>query len=128
MRHHAPAPSGGEAAAPFDMEAPAPAEAGLLEAPVQALEDRLQQLLADWPEHPILSQLAALCQRLTGALPNMVSCRAMTPCKLPAGCREEFCSCTWEGIRGSSSSVLFFLYLAAIFGNELGALQLLGWV
>lgn len=61
-------PAGAEAAAPFDMEAPAPAEAGLLEAPVQALEDRLQQLLADWPEHPILSQLATLCQRLTGAI------------------------------------------------------------
>ena len=41
-------------------------EAGLLDEPVQAMQERLTQLLADWPENPILMQLLALCQRLAG--------------------------------------------------------------
>lgn len=49
------------------MEKPSLAEAGLMEEPVQALHARLAQLLADWPEHPILSKLLALCDRLLGA-------------------------------------------------------------
>lgn len=49
------------------MEKPSLAEAGLLEEPVAALRARLAQLLEDWPDHPILSQLVALCDRLTGA-------------------------------------------------------------
>ena len=41
-------------------------EVGLLDDPIQAMQTRLQQLLADWPENPILTQLLVLCQRLTG--------------------------------------------------------------
>ena len=41
-------------------------EVGLLEEPLQAMQERLTQLLADWPENPILMQLLALCQRLAG--------------------------------------------------------------
>ena len=41
-------------------------EVGLLDDPIQAMQMRLQQLLADWPENPILTQLLVLCQRLTG--------------------------------------------------------------
>jgi hypothetical protein len=50
------------------MEAPSPVEAALLQEPVQALAARLGQLLAEWPEHPILSQLLSLSARLTGFL------------------------------------------------------------
>ena len=41
-------------------------EVGLLDDPIQAMQARLQQLLVDWPENPILTQLLVLCQRLTG--------------------------------------------------------------
>ena len=44
-------------------------EAGLLDEPLQAMQDRLHQLLAEWPENPILTQLLVLCQRLTGEKP-----------------------------------------------------------
>jgi midasin len=35
-----------------------------LQAPVAAVLARVQQLLNDWPDHPILAQLAAICRRL----------------------------------------------------------------
>ena len=54
--------------ADLDMEKASVAEASLMEEPVQALRARLNQLLDDWPEHPILSQLLILCDRLLGAL------------------------------------------------------------
>lgn len=53
-------------------------EAALLQAPVAALKQRLQQLLDDWPEHPVLVQLVAICDRLTGAL----CCPCMPCCSL----------------------------------------------
>lgn len=43
-------------------------EAALLQGPVSALKGRLHQLLQEWPEHPVLDQLLAICHRLTGAL------------------------------------------------------------
>ena len=49
------------------MDKPCMPEAGLLDEPLQAMQDRLHQLLAEWPENPILTQLLVLCQRLTGA-------------------------------------------------------------
>ena len=49
-----------------DMEKPCMPEVSLLDEPLQAMQDRLRQLLADWPENPILTQLLVLCQRLTG--------------------------------------------------------------
>ena len=52
------------------MEKPCMPEAGLLDEPLQAMQDRLHQLLAEWPENPILTQLLVLCQRLTGKTPR----------------------------------------------------------
>ena len=45
-------------------------EAALLQRPVCALKARLAQLLAEWPDHPVLVQLLAICDRLTGNLPS----------------------------------------------------------
>jgi len=41
-------------------------EAALLAGPVCGLKARLEQLLVEWPEHPVLVQLSAICDRLTG--------------------------------------------------------------
>ncbi|KAL0028971.1 hypothetical protein WJX77_009058 [Trebouxia sp. C0004] len=41
-------------------------EAALLAGPVCSLKARLEQLLVEWPEHPVLVQLSAICDRLTG--------------------------------------------------------------
>ncbi len=49
------------------MQQAAPAEAALLQAPLAALRGRLAGLLADWPDHPVLSQLDAVAARLLGA-------------------------------------------------------------
>ncbi len=45
-------------------------EAALLAGPVCGLKARLEQLLLEWPEHPVLVQLSAICDRLTGMLSN----------------------------------------------------------
>lgn len=44
-------------------------EAALLQGPVAALRARLAHLLQEWPEHPVLVQLLAICDRLTGMGP-----------------------------------------------------------
>ena len=49
------------------MQAPAPAEAASLQALLNALRARLVALLAEWPGHPVLSQLHAAAERLLGA-------------------------------------------------------------
>lgn len=41
-------------------------EAALLAGPVCGLKARMEQLLLEWPEHPVLVQLSAICDRLTG--------------------------------------------------------------
>lgn len=51
----------------MDLQGPVVSEAALLGAPVQGVTKRLGELLAEWPEHPILSQLQAICARLLGA-------------------------------------------------------------
>ena len=48
-------------------------EAAILQGPVSALKGRLHQLLQEWPEHPVLVQLLAICHRLTGIHTNPVS-------------------------------------------------------
>ena len=58
----------GAAERALDMQAPAPAEAAMLQGPLAALRARLTSLLADWPGHPVLSQLDAIAARLLGAL------------------------------------------------------------
>lgn len=46
-------------------------EAELLLDPLGQLQERLRQLLADWPEHPLLSQLLAICTRIQSELPHI---------------------------------------------------------
>ena len=38
----------------------------LLQGPVRAVRTRLTELLAEWPDHPLLAQLAAIADRLLG--------------------------------------------------------------
>jgi len=47
-------------------------EAALLAGPVCGLKARLEELLVEWPEHPVLVQLSAICDRLTGMLSNLL--------------------------------------------------------
>ena len=53
---------------PVDVQRPhaAVGEASLVIPPLAAMQHRLQQLLSDWPEHPLLSQLVAICTRIQG--------------------------------------------------------------
>ena len=39
---------------------------------MSALKGRLHQLLQEWPEHPVLVQLLAICHRLTGLVTSPV--------------------------------------------------------
>lgn len=57
-----------------DVQQACVAEAALLQGPVSALKKRLHSLLQEWPEHPVLDQLLAICHRLTGALADTVTC------------------------------------------------------
>ena len=49
-----------------DIQAPNVEEARLLQSPVGATQKRLAELLEEWPEHPVLMQLDAICCRLQG--------------------------------------------------------------
>jgi hypothetical protein len=62
------------AGAAVDLQGPVVEEAALLVAPVRGVRDRLAQLLAEWPEHPILAQLTAICDRLLGARRPAAGC------------------------------------------------------
>ena len=48
-------------------------EAVLLQGPVRGVRARLAELLAEWPDHPLLTQLAAIADRLLGELFLMVA-------------------------------------------------------
>lgn len=48
------------------MQAACTEEAVLVQAPLQALQARLGQLLEEWPEHPVLAQLSAIAGRVLG--------------------------------------------------------------
>lgn len=39
---------------------------GLLEDPVNDMQQRVEYLLAEWPDNPLLLQLKAICKRLLG--------------------------------------------------------------
>jgi hypothetical protein len=54
------------AGAAVDLQGPVVEEAALLAAPVLGVRNRLAALLEEWPEHPILAQLTAICDRLLG--------------------------------------------------------------
>jgi midasin len=43
-------------------------ETALVQAPLEALSSRLDELLEEWPDHPLLGQLRAICGRVI-ALP-----------------------------------------------------------
>jgi hypothetical protein len=49
-----------------DIQGPVVEEAVLLQGPVRGMRGRLAQLLLDWPDHPLLLQLDAICERLLG--------------------------------------------------------------
>lgn len=51
-----------------DVQQPCTVELELLIAPVQALQVRLEELLLEWPDNPLLEQLVAICKRLIGTL------------------------------------------------------------
>jgi len=48
----------------LDMQAPCMQESALVQAPLAALSARLQELLEEWPDHPLLGQLAAITGRV----------------------------------------------------------------
>lgn len=50
----------------LDMQQPAMEEVPLMLGPVSAVALRLNTLLEEWPDHPLLQQLLAICQRLSG--------------------------------------------------------------
>ena len=67
-------------------------EAALLAGPVCGLKARLGQLLDEWPEHPVLVQLSAICDRLTGMLANLLwvcPYKPMTADVMPFGITRE---------------------------------------
>ncbi|KAL0049173.1 hypothetical protein WJX82_008148 [Trebouxia sp. C0006] len=61
----APTPVAGQGDA-VDIQKACVEEAALLAGPVCGLKARMEQLLLEWPEHPVLVQLSAICDRLTG--------------------------------------------------------------
>ncbi len=56
------------AEAAVDLQGPVVEEAVLLQGPVRGVRARLTELLAEWPDHPLLTQLAAIADRLLGEL------------------------------------------------------------
>lgn len=56
----------GTPAVDIDIYAPCVAELALLHEPVGAVSRRVASLLADYPDHPVLQQLAAIATRLLG--------------------------------------------------------------
>lgn len=74
-----------------DLQGPVVEETALLVAPVRGVAARLAQLLEEWPEHPILSQLAAICGRLLGgglAVTVLSACKTLLTCRLPERCKS----------------------------------------
>ena len=67
------------------------AETGLLDEPLQGMQGRLEQLLADWPDNPILTQLLALCARLAGER-SACNCTHVSVCQVHQSCT------TWHGL------------------------------
>jgi hypothetical protein len=56
------------AGASVDLQRPFVEETALMQGPVAAVAARCSALLDEWPEHPLLTQLVAICERLL-ALP-----------------------------------------------------------
>ena len=90
----------GAAERALDMQAPAPAEAASLQAPLAALRARLAALLADWPGHPVLSQLDAITKRLLGALIRVQPFCEHFPslCLAALACSTDACMATDAGM------------------------------
>lgn len=51
----------------LDVQKPCVIELEMLVTPVIALKTRLEELLDQWPQNPLLEQLTAICKRLLGA-------------------------------------------------------------
>lgn len=64
------------------MLAPCIEEAALIQGPVLDLRRRLVQLLAEWPDHPVLLQLAGICDRLLSLPVNCTLKTALTGVEL----------------------------------------------
>ena len=61
----------------------------LLQVPVRAVRARLTELLAEWPDHPLLAQLAAITDRLLGereAQSTVCACFLAFACQSEAAC------------------------------------------
>jgi len=83
-----------------DLQCPVVEETALLVAPVRGVAARLVQLLEEWPEHPILSQLAAICGRLLGGG------LAVTMCCQPANlCSHADCQSAQLQVAGAPHPV-----------------------
>ena len=81
---------GGCAGDAVDIQQACVEEAALLQGPVSALKKRLHHLLQEWPEHPVLDQLLAICHRLTGALTHPLATNLRPESKLPAAtCQQK---------------------------------------
>ncbi len=66
---HGEASASAEAAgAAIDLQQPFLEETALMQGPVAAVAARCAALLSEWPDHPLLTQLAGICERLL-ALP-----------------------------------------------------------
>lgn len=65
-----------------DVTLPCVSEAALLLAPVGGVRSRLEELLAEWPEHPVLLQLHALCERIISLPPTAPLKEAMVGLEL----------------------------------------------
>ena len=59
-------------------------ETALLVGPLLAVQRRLQELLVDWPEHPLLDQLLAICHRIQGGSPLTHTAQHVMVCGLAA--------------------------------------------
>ena len=63
---------GAESSSPsqINVQQPAASQLLLLKEPVSVLQGRLQELLSEWPENPLLEQLTGICNRILSALPD----------------------------------------------------------
>ena len=68
--------TGVQASASVDVQRPwgAIGEAALVIGPLAALQRRLQELLAEWPDNPLLMQLLAVCSRIQGRIHGRSRC------------------------------------------------------
>jgi hypothetical protein len=92
---------GGSGSGPqLDLNAPGgyPGEVALLQGPVGGCRDRLSVLLEEWPEHPILCQLAEIADRIIGLPLFSPIKQALTGLELLLA-RAQVCVCVCVCVR-----------------------------